>query len=110
VTYLLEIPTTHHWLRGGHIPEHNHSTERGIQRKKRTVDVMQQLEEKQKVGNEQRIKVKRVHSDLWLKYKRNTLKRNIYLHCKKRSLAGMSLTKLSLAGNNLIITCQGEFG
>jgi hypothetical protein len=24
--------------------------------------------------------------------------------------SGMSLTKLSLAGNNLIIPCQGEFG
>jgi hypothetical protein len=37
------------------------------------------------------------------------------LHCKKRlavfpSLAGMSLTKLSLAGTNLIIPGQGEFG
>jgi hypothetical protein len=39
------------------------------------------------------------------------------LHCKKRlpvsfflSPAGMSLTKLSLAGNNLIIPGQGEFG
>ncbi len=37
------------------------------------------------------------------------------VHCKKRlavflSLAGMSLTKLSLAGNNLIIPGQGEFG
>ncbi len=37
------------------------------------------------------------------------------LHCKKRlavfpSPAGMSLTKLSLAGNNLIIPTQGEFG
>jgi hypothetical protein len=36
-------------------------------------------------------------------------------HCKKRlsffpSLAGMSLAKLSLAGNNLIIPGQGEFG
>jgi hypothetical protein len=36
-------------------------------------------------------------------------------HCKKRlsfflSLAGMSLTKLSLAGNNLIIPTQGVFG
>jgi hypothetical protein len=27
-----------------------------------------------------------------------------------QSLAGMSLTKHSLAGNNLIIPCQGEFG
>jgi hypothetical protein len=26
------------------------------------------------------------------------------------SPAGMSLTKLSLAGNNLIIPCQGELG
>jgi hypothetical protein len=39
----------------------------------------------------------------------------IYLHCKKRlaifpSPAGMALTKLSLAKNNLIITGQGEFG
>ncbi len=37
------------------------------------------------------------------------------LHCKKLlaifpSPAGMSLTKLSLAGNNLIIPGQGEFG
>jgi hypothetical protein len=37
------------------------------------------------------------------------------LHCKKRiaafpSPAGMSLTKLSLARNNLIHTGQGEFG
>jgi hypothetical protein len=37
------------------------------------------------------------------------------LHCKKRlaiflSPAGMSLTKLSLAGNNLIIPGQGGFG
>jgi hypothetical protein len=36
-------------------------------------------------------------------------------HCKKRfesflSPAGMSLTKLSLTGNNLIIPGQGEFG
>jgi hypothetical protein len=36
-------------------------------------------------------------------------------HCKKfltifPSLAGMSLTKLSLAGKNLIIPGQGEFG
>jgi hypothetical protein len=38
-----------------------------------------------------------------------------FLHCKKRllifpSLAGMWLTKLSLAGNNKIIPGQGEFG
>jgi hypothetical protein len=37
------------------------------------------------------------------------------VHCKKRltifpSPAGMSLTKLFLDGNNLIISCQGEFG
>ncbi len=37
------------------------------------------------------------------------------VHCKKRlvifpSPAGMSLTKLSLAGNNLFILGQGEFG
>jgi hypothetical protein len=37
------------------------------------------------------------------------------MHCKKRfaifpSPAGMSLTKLSLAGNNLIYPVQGEFG
>jgi hypothetical protein len=37
------------------------------------------------------------------------------MHCKKRlaifpSPAGMSLTKLSLAGNNLIIPAQGGFG
>jgi hypothetical protein len=37
------------------------------------------------------------------------------IHCKKSftifpSPAGMSLTKLSLAGNNLIVTGQGEFG
>ncbi len=37
------------------------------------------------------------------------------LHCKKRfvifpSPAGMSFTKLSLDGNNLIIPVQGEFG
>ncbi len=37
------------------------------------------------------------------------------LHCKKSltvfpSLARMSLTKLSLAGNNLIFPGQGEFG
>jgi hypothetical protein len=39
----------------------------------------------------------------------------IEIHCKKRfailpSPAGMSLTKLSLDGNNLIISVQGEFG
>jgi hypothetical protein len=39
----------------------------------------------------------------------------INVHCKKRltifpSPAGMSLTKLSLDGNNLIIPVQGEFG
>jgi hypothetical protein len=38
-----------------------------------------------------------------------------FFHCKKRlliflSLAGMSLAELSLAGNNLIIPGQGEFG
>ncbi len=38
-----------------------------------------------------------------------------HIHCKKRlaifpSPAGMSLTKLSLAGNNLIIPAQGGFG
>ncbi len=38
---------------------------------------------------------------------------NIHLHCKKSlaifpSPAGMSLTKLSLAGNNLIIPGHGE--
>jgi hypothetical protein len=43
------------------------------------------------------------------------IKLYIGLHCKKRlavfpSPAGMSLTKLSLAGNNLIIPGQGEFG
>jgi hypothetical protein len=37
------------------------------------------------------------------------------IHCKKSltifpSPAGMSLTKLSLAGNNFIVTGQGEFG
>jgi hypothetical protein len=37
------------------------------------------------------------------------------IHCKKRfvifpSKAGMSLIKLSLDGNNLIIPVQGEFG
>jgi hypothetical protein len=37
------------------------------------------------------------------------------IHCKKcltifQSSADMSLTKLSLAGNNLIIPNQGEFG
>jgi hypothetical protein len=37
------------------------------------------------------------------------------IHCKKRfaiflSPAGMSLTKLSLDGNNLIIPAKGEFG
>jgi hypothetical protein len=37
------------------------------------------------------------------------------IHCKKRfvifpSPAGMSLTKLSLDGKNLIIPVQGEFG
>jgi hypothetical protein len=37
------------------------------------------------------------------------------VHCKKRlsffpSPAGMSLAKLSLAGNNLIISVQGELG
>ncbi len=37
------------------------------------------------------------------------------VHCKKRlaifsSPAGMSLTKISLAGNNLIIPGQEEFG
>jgi hypothetical protein len=36
------------------------------------------------------------------------------LHCKKRfavfpSPAGMPLTRLSLAGNNLILPAQGEF-
>ncbi len=36
------------------------------------------------------------------------VKRRI-IHCKKR-LARMSLTKLSLAGNNLIYPSQGEFG
>jgi hypothetical protein len=40
----------------------------------------------------------------------------VKLHCKKRftkifpSPAGMSLTKLSLAGNNLIIPDRREFG
>jgi hypothetical protein len=39
----------------------------------------------------------------------------IQLHCKKSlavfpSQAGMSLTKFSLAGNNLIISAQGEYG
>jgi hypothetical protein len=39
----------------------------------------------------------------------------VYIHCKKRlaifpSPPGMSLTKLSLTGNNLIIPCQREFG
>jgi hypothetical protein len=39
----------------------------------------------------------------------------VNLHCKKRlsfflSPAGMSLTKLSLARNNLQIPGQGEFG
>ncbi len=39
----------------------------------------------------------------------------IVLHCEKRfvifpSPAGMSLTKLSLDGNSLIIPVQGEFG
>jgi hypothetical protein len=38
-----------------------------------------------------------------------------FLHCKKRfaifpSPAGVTLTKLSLDGNTLIITAQGEFG
>ncbi len=38
-----------------------------------------------------------------------------HIHCKKRLLyfpspAGMSLTKLSLAGNNLITPGQGEVG
>jgi hypothetical protein len=37
------------------------------------------------------------------------------VHCKKRlavfpSPAGMSLSELSLAGNNLIIPAYGEFG
>jgi hypothetical protein len=37
------------------------------------------------------------------------------IHCKKRlsvfsSPGGMPLTKLSLAGNNLIVPGQGEFG
>ena len=40
---------------------------------------------------------------------------SVWLHCKKilaifASPAGMSLTKLSLAGNNLIISGQEEFG
>ncbi len=40
---------------------------------------------------------------------------DIQIHCKKRlmvflSPAGMSLTKLSLAENNLIIPGLGEFG
>jgi hypothetical protein len=39
----------------------------------------------------------------------------IYIQCKKKvshfqSPAGMSLTKLSLAGNSLIIPGRGEFG
>jgi hypothetical protein len=45
----------------------------------------------------------------------NIFRKKNTLHCKERlgvfpSLAGMSLTKLSLAGNNLIIPGQGEFG
>jgi hypothetical protein len=44
-----------------------------------------------------------------------TSDRHRFLHCKKRlsifpSQAGMSLTKFSLAGNNLIIPGQGELG
>ncbi len=40
---------------------------------------------------------------------------NVYVHCKKRSgvfpsPVGLSLTKLSLAGKNLIIPGQGVFG
>jgi hypothetical protein len=43
------------------------------------------------------------------------IKGNTGLHCKKRlavfpSPGGMSLTKLSLAGNDLIISGQGQFG
>jgi hypothetical protein len=39
----------------------------------------------------------------------------VMVHCKKRlaifpALAGMSLNKLSLAGNNLIFSGQEEFG
>jgi hypothetical protein len=39
----------------------------------------------------------------------------VSVHCKKSltifpSPAGMSLTELFLAGNNLIVTGQGEFG
>jgi hypothetical protein len=51
---------------------------------------------------------------------RRSINQRIYhlcytVHCKKilavfPSPAGMSLTKLSLAGNNLIISGQGEFG
>ena len=42
-------------------------------------------------------------------------RQNVCLHCKKRlaifpSSAGMSLSKLSLAGNNLIIPVQRKFG
>jgi hypothetical protein len=42
-----------------------------------------------------------------------TLSKHV-VHCKKRKefsvpAAGMSLTKLSLAGKNLIIPAQGEF-
>ncbi len=45
----------------------------------------------------------------------NSAKERDYVHCKKRlaifpSLVGMSLTKLYLAGNNLNIPGQEEFG
>ncbi len=49
------------------------------------------------------------------KYYRFWTHAGLHTHCKKNlaispSPAGMSLTKLSLAGKNLIIPDQGEFG
>jgi hypothetical protein len=53
--------------------------------------------------------------EVQLSCQRTLLLSDFFLHCKKRfmtfpSPAGMSLTKLSLAGNNLILPGQGEFG
>ncbi len=54
--------------------------------------------------------------NLWGKWGgANSVKERDFEHCKKRLAfflfpAGMSLSKLSLAGNNLIIPGQEEFG